>query len=117
MCVCVSEGGQPFLIDSVNRSAGYVNDWTIPFPRSVGASGNAMPRADMIDSNGVKGPGWGLWLRVCSGWEGKGVMKRRQVRQTHLHPQRKRRRFPASADAYAPPPFQERQKKNFVEGQ
>lgn len=31
-----------------------------------------------------------------------GVMKRRQVHQTHLHPQRKRRRFPAPADASLP---------------
>lgn len=30
------EGGRARLIDSVNRSAGDVNDWTIPFPRSVG---------------------------------------------------------------------------------
>lgn len=31
------EGGcRTCLIDSVNRSAGDVNDWTIPFPRSVG---------------------------------------------------------------------------------
>lgn len=29
-------GGRACLIDSVNRSAGDVNDWTIPFPRSVG---------------------------------------------------------------------------------
>ena len=49
-------GGRAYLIDSVNRSAGDVNDWTIPFPRSR-ASGNAMLEPNMTDS--AKGGGGG----------------------------------------------------------
>ena len=75
-------GGRPFLIDSVNRSAGDVNDWTLPFPRS-GASGNAMLSPNMTDS-----------AESAGGTGATGVMKRRHVRQTHLHPQRKRPMFP-----------------------
>ena len=51
-------GGWPFLIDSVNRSAGDVNDWTLPFPRS-GASGNAMLSPNMTDSAESAGGVWG----------------------------------------------------------
>lgn len=48
-------GGRACLIDSVNRSAGDVNDWTIPFPRSVGQV--AMPCPGPIWQTAPWGPG------------------------------------------------------------
>lgn len=84
------EGGRPSLIDSVKRSAGDVNDWPPPFPRS-GASGNAMPDPSMTDSGfGEGGPG------------ATQVMKRRQVHPTHLHHFRKEAAVPIAIRRAAP---------------